>query len=603
MSASRHIGRVGGLAVGLGVGGAVLTGCVAVASADAGTTDSKTVASSSPARGPARTAAAANPRRAAAAVPRTATAAVPSNTGVTPIPSLRSTAARSAVAQASTTAVNPYALPAKPALREIWIALGSSFAGLAQAALRTVGIAAYLGPTTSTLNQTLTVNGYKLVPSSTEMVTSFYPQWAFWPGGPTLVQGQQQYSVVDPKTNEPLGTFDALVSTGSPFTIRSRYVELLVTANDGTNVGTGPGQIPPVGSLIANFDLIAGFGWSYSAMPSSPNDVVSFKLTTPFGDIALPYGFNAAKGIADHTVDNQPIYLGNGYNIAPADPTAEIYVGTSGFLPYYTTVQAHETFNVRDSAGNTVGTFEGVVTPTSDVMGVHTEAILVTANDGINVGTAAGQTPPVGSVFNVMYENSDTTYVLYSSLPDPYGDVVSNIKVDGNTVTNINTFPLNLLNASSPLPVKRLPIAGGYALLPVTPFTPTGVNGLPPREVQIQGYQRFGLYDSAGVLQGTFDANVASEKDMYGNYSQAIMVTGIVDGTAGTGLGDVPPVGSMFNYVYFGNSGFGTYNSAMPSANGAKTSFKFLTPLIDIPTWSTYDASAGLTNVVFANHP
>jgi len=59
----------------------------------------------------------------------------------------------------------------------------------------------------------------------------------------------------------------------------------------------------------------------------------------------------------------------------------------------------------------------------------------------------------------------------------------------------------------------------------------------------------------------------------------------------------------MFNYLYFGNSGFGTYNSAMPSPTGAKTSFKFLTPLIDIPTWSMYDASAGLTNVVFADRP
>ena len=55
--------------------------------------------------------------------------------------------------------------------------------------------------------------------------------------------------------------------------------------------------------------------------------------------------------------------------------------------------------------------------------------------------------------------------------------------------------------------------------------------------------------------------------------------------------------------LYFGTSGFGTYNSAMPSPTGAKTSFKFLTPLIDIPTWSMYDASAGLTNVVFADRP
>ena len=86
--------------------------------------------------------------------------------------------------------------------------------GLAQSGFRAFSIAGYLGPTTSTLNQTLAVNGYNLVPSSTELVTSFYGQWTYWPGGPTLVQGQQQYSVVDPASQENLGTFDALVSTG-----------------------------------------------------------------------------------------------------------------------------------------------------------------------------------------------------------------------------------------------------------------------------------------------------------------------------------------------------------------------------------------------------
>ena len=510
--------------------------------------------------------------------------------------------ARVATTRAATTAVNPIALPPTPALKEIWVAFGSSLVGLGESALRAFGIATYLGPTRSTLNQTLVVNGYNLVPSSTELVTSFYGQWTFWPGGPTLIQGQQQYSVVDPVTQQTVGTFDALVSTGSPFTIRSRYVELLVTANDGINVGTGAGQTPPVGSLIASFDLLGGFGWSYSAMPASPSTAISFKLVTPFGDLPIPFGFDAAKGIADHTVNDQPINLGNGYSIAPADPTGETYVGTSGFLPYYTTVQARDVFNVRDAAGSTVGSFEGVVTPTADVMGVHTQAILVTRVIDGTVGTNPGDVPAVGSVFNVMYEN-DTTSVLYTSLADPYGDVVSNIKFDGTTVTNINTFPLNILDASAPPPVKRLPIAGGYSFLPTSPLTPTGVNGLPPREIQIQGYQEFGLYDSAGVQQGSFTANVATQTDMYGNFSQALLVTEVTDGTAGTAPGDVPPVGSVFNYVYFGNSGFGTYNSAMPSSSGAKTSFTFLTPLIDIPMWSMYDASAGLTGVVFADRP
>ncbi|WP_293310702.1 hypothetical protein [Mycolicibacterium sp.] len=589
------------MAVALGVGVAIVTGCAAIASADAGSPESSaTSVSSSPSRNPVHTGPAQRTKR--PTIPTRQPSAAATAAPARQVRAVSTRTAPRAVAQMTPT-VNPNALPPTPALKEIWVGVASSVMGLAESALRAVGIATYLGPTTSTLNQTLVVNGYNLVPSSTETVTSFYGQWTFWPGGPTLVQGQQQYSVVDPATNQPVGTFDALVSTGSPFNIRSKYVELLVTANDGINVGTGPGQVPPVGSLIASFNLIAGFGWSYTAMPSSPNSVVSFRLTTPFGDIPLPFGFDASKGIADHSVLSQPVYLGNGYSIAPADPAGQIYVGTSGFLPYYTTVQSHGVFNLRDSAGDTVGSFEGVTTPTADVMGVHTQAILVTKVIDGTTGTNSGDVPGVGSVFNVMYENSDTTYVVYSSLTDPYGDVVSNIKVDGATVTNINTFPLNILDASAPPPVKRLPIAGGYSVLPTTALTPTGVNGLPPREIQIQGYQQFGVYDSAGVQRGTFEADVATQRDLYGNYSQAILVTKVIDGTAGTTPGEVPPVGSTFNYLYFGNSGFGTYNSAMPSPTGAKTSFKFLTPLIDIPTWSMYDASAGLTNVVFADRP
>lgn len=495
-------------------------------------------------------------------------------------------------------------MPPKPDLQSIWVSLASAVVGLAQSGIRTGGIASYLGPTHTTLNQTVDFNGYELVPTSTERVTSFYGQWSYWPGGPTLMQGQQQYSVVDPVTKAGLGTFDALVSTGSPFNIRSRYVELLVTGNDGTNVGAAAGQTPPVGSLISRFELIGGFGWSYSATPpepTAPGGVVAFALLTPFGNIPIPFKFNAANGIADHTVDNRPVRLGNGYSIAPASPAGETLTGTSGFLPYYTAVQGREIFDIRDPSGNTVGSFEGVFTPTADVMGVYTQAILVTAVTNGHAGTAAGDVPPVGSVFNVMYQGSDSKYGLYSSLPSPSGDVVSLIFVDGNVTKNIRTFPLDRLDASALPAVPRVPAGNGYSYLPLSPVLPTGVNGLPPREIQVQGYQQFGVYDSAGVLRGSFDADVANQLDMFGIHSHAILVTRHTSGVPGTAAGDVPPVGSLINLVYFGNSGFGTYYSALPSPSGTKVSFRFLTPLIDIPTWSTYDATAGLSSVSFAD--
>lgn len=410
------------------------------------------------------------------------------------------------------------------------------------------------------------------------------------------MQGQQQYSIVDPVTKVRAGTFDALVSTGSPFTIRSKYVELLVTANDGANVGTEAGQVPPVGSLVSRFDLLGGFGWSYSATPptpASPGGVVAFALLTPFGNIPIPFKFNAATGIADHTVDNRPVRLGNGYSIVPASPDGEIITGTSGFLPYYTTVQAREIFEVRDPSGNVVGSFEGVLTPTADVAGVYTQAILVTAVTGGTPGTTAGDVPPVGSVFNVMYEGNDNKYVLYSSLPSPSGDVVSLISVNGDRTRNIRTFPLDRLDASALPVVTRVPAGNGYSYLPISPLLPSGVNGLPPREIQIQGYQQFGVYDPAGVQRGSFDADVSNQLDMFGIRSQAILVTG----NTGAAAGDVPPVGSVINLMRLGNSGFGTYYSALPSPSGTAVSFAFLTPFGDIPTWSTYDATAGLGSV------
>jgi hypothetical protein len=49
---------------------------------------------------------------------------------------------------------------------------------------------------------------------------------------------------------------------------------------------------------------------------------------------------------------------------------------------------------------------------------------------------------------------------------------------------------------------------------------------------------------------------------------------------AGTATGDVPPVGSQFNFYYFGNSGFALFASAIPSPSGdVKKSFKLVTPL------------------------
>lgn len=489
-------------------------------------------------------------------------------------------------------------LPTALASRELRPPIAPYAAGLAMTAILQVALnlaitVADVAPSSPlTATPTLKLNGYNLVPGSTEEITSFYGRWTYLPGAPSMVQGKQQFDVVDPETNEAAGSFDALVSRGDGY----NYVALLVTENDGINVGTEAGQTPPVGSIITKFKL-GPIGWTYSAMPSETGDVVSFKLTTPLGDIPIPLAFDAAAGIADHTFDNRPVRFANGYSFAPADPTAEIITGTSGVLPFFTAIQGNQTFNVYDPDGAVVGSFDGVFTTTSDILGNYTQAVLVTSNDGTNVGTEPGQVPPVGSVYNVCYTGTDTNYLLYSSLPSPSGDVISFIDVSPKRVWNGDYLPL--MNASVAPVVESLSAPGGRTFVPTSAVTPIGINGLPPREVEIQGYRQFAVYDSNGTQIGAFDADVETQWDMLGIHTQAVLVTKVTEGTAGTGDGDVPPVGSVFNYVYFGNSGFGTIQSVVPGPTKDLISFKLVTPLGEMPLYSLRKPAVGRTDVSF----
>ncbi|MCW1960094.1 MAG: hypothetical protein KIH64_016430 [Mycobacterium sp.] len=425
-------------------------------------------------------------------------------------------------------------------------------------------------PSPTTPPRALVLNGFNLVPTSPETLTALYGRWSYFPGGLSMVQGEQQFAVVDPTTSDTVGNFDALVTRALGY----NYVQLLVKSNDGVNVGPGAGQAPPVGSVISTLN-IGPFGLTYTAIPTDSGDLVTTKLQTPFGEIALPVTFDAAKGVADRTVDNRPMDLGNGYSLAPADPDAETLTAVTGFLPIFGAVQGNQVFSVYDSNGVAVGSFDGVFTTTADMSGIHTQALLVTGNDGVNVGTEAGQVPPVGSVYNVFYTTEDDKqFVLYSSLPAPGGDVISLIQGANGTVTQI---PITFINASKEPEVERLSAPGGYTFVPVSDLVPAGVNGLPPREVQVQGYQQFDVFDSAGNKVGRVDADVTNQWDMFGIHSQAIMVTKVTEGTEGSGLGDAPPVGSIYNFVQLVNGRLGTAHSTVPTSYGDVTKFKIVT--------------------------
>lgn len=428
---------------------------------------------------------------------------------------------------------------------------------------------------------TLRLNGFDIVPTSPQEVTSFYGRWAYLPGVPGLIQGRQKFGVIDPKTGVEVGTFDALVARGNGL----GYTQLLVTSTDSANAAAD-GPTPPVGSVISDLRL-GPIGLCYSALARPSGNVVSFAITTPFGNIPVPMPFDYAKGIADHTVDNRPMRLGNGYSIAPADPDGETITGTTGILPGFMTVQGNQSFNVYDSAGHPVGTFDAIFTTTSDLF-FYTQAVMVTANDGTNVGSGPGQVPPVGSVYNVIYLGTDDHFLLYSSLPTTgERSDVSVIRVNKDKVT---ASAITLIDASHPPVSTALVGPGGIAFVPVSALTPSGVNGLPPREVQIQGYQRFDVYDSAGMKIGTVDADVFTQWDAFGVSSRALLITRV---TAGNG---VPPAGSIVNVVSHG--GFGSAHSTVVGMSENLTSFELRTPLGPLPP-AAVRSRAGRTPVSF----
>ena len=447
----------------------------------------------------------------------------------------------------------------------------------------------------TTATPTLVLNGFGVVPDSVEIIDSFTGRWAYWPGQPNMLQGRQDFNLVDPNTGEAVGSFSALVTSGDPTSIGSKYVQMLVTSNDGTNVGTEAGQTPPVGSFISDFSL-GPVGLSYSSMPSPTGDKVSVKLKTPFGSIPLPLTYDASKGIADRTFDNRPMDITGGFSIAPADPEAEKITATIGLLPGFNSVQASQKFGVYDSNGSQVGSFDGLFTTTSDTLGIYTQAIRVTGNDGTNIGTNPGQTPPVGTVYNVAYFGSDKVWLLYSSMPAQSGDVISLKFATAKGVTDLSGLPIPQVsfNASREPAMKPLIAPGGQKFVATSVETPVGVNGLPPRDMQTQGYQQFDVYDFLGRKIGTVDADVQSQWDgTTGTHSKAILITKVTSGDVGTTPLTVPPVGTVMNFIDFGN-GFGITDSVIPQNGVNLNSFQFTTLLGNIPL---------LPSIVPTNHP
>ncbi|HYJ57619.1 MAG TPA: hypothetical protein VEX40_19380 [Mycobacterium sp.] len=444
-----------------------------------------------------------------------------------------------------------------------------------------------------TTNPTMVLNGYHVVATGEPLyVGSFYGMFTNFPGFQGVVQGEQDFDLVDPDNGDVVGSFHGLVSQNNSIGVNKVYTEIVVTeVSDEQLTGTGAGELPPVGSVLASFGT-GLYGTVYSSMPGDDGEnVVSYKRVTRFGTSKIFTPYDAAEDLTDFVSFNRPINTADGFYLKPITPDSAELMSVTGFPPFFTAVQGKQVFGVYDDNDNLVGKFEGLVTVTSDVVGTYTEAVYVTDTlDSGNVGTAAGDTPPVGTVYNVIYFHSDNLFAIYSAKPDDAGNVFSTKFV--NPRGRVTDLDINFDAASAPVR-DTMVVPGEYTLKPIGDKQVIGVNGLPPREAIIQSYQQIEVYDKNGVYLGTVNADRTTQWDVDGNSTEAVLVTGVFDDA---GVGDLPQKGAVFNFDYTGTTGFGQAYYALPGEDGAKDKivYKLVTPFGGIPLFTTYDAAKGL---------
>ncbi|WP_343710310.1 hypothetical protein [Mycobacterium sp.] len=456
-------------------------------------------------------------------------------------------------------------------------------------------------------------------PDSIEAVTGIYEiEGLTLPVKEGSVQGQQLFDVDNTtvgSTTSPdvVGIFDADEATVPS---SGGYQVILVTSDLAGTPGAAAGDVPPVGSVFATVSLGHGFENVYSDLASTTpgGDVISDTLVTPFGQFSIPIPFDAAAGIAADSL-SAAFPVAGGYDIVPDPASTEKLAAIAGVPPLDVTVGGYERFDLDGPTAATgpdvVGTFDTEETDTSDIFGNYTQALLVTADVSGTPGTAAGDVPPVGSVFNTLSSIIPGVENVYSDLASttPGGDVISDVLVTPFGQLRIPmTFDAAAGIATDSLSTAD-PVAGGDEIVPDPASNEqfTGINGLPPLDVVVQGHQLFDV-DAAGTqpdVVGTFAADEANASDIVGISTRTLLVTSDLSGTAGTAAGDVPAVGSMFETLTLGDSGFGNVYSDLASTTpGADViSDTLVTPFGDFAIPSTLDPAAVLADDSFVTLP
>ena len=433
-------------------------------------------------------------------------------------------------------------------------------------------------------------------PSSTEEITGFFGEPATPPAVAGSIQGQQVFEVYDTTTDQTVGTFDADEST-NPSLYGAANELLLVTKDLSGTAGTATGDTPPVGSEIDIANWGDGYETIYSDLASPNGDVITGTLTTPSGTESIPADFDVAAGDSTDSLDAAPVQLTDGYDFAPATADTENFTSVTGVPPVDIDVEANQLFDVYNAASDqATGAFDGDVTNTADIAGNYTEEILVTQDVSGIVGTAAGDTPPVGSIYNLFYLFGDHAYYnLYAVTPSSSGDVISDIVV---TPYGDVTVPLSF-DATAAMTVNSFTIpSDDESIVPVGSEQIYGVNGLPPLNSTAQGYQEFDVDNASGNTIGTFDADVTTQTGIFGNSGEALLVTAD-SGNAGTAAGDLPPVGSEFDVVSYVTGDEKIYSDLVSTTGANVISETLVTPFGDFAIHTTTELAANVADSCF----
>ena len=267
-------------------------------------------------------------------------------------------------------------------------------------------------------------------------------------------------------------------------------------------------------------------------------------------------------------------------------------------------VQGTQEFDVDDPSNTQVGTVVADVANTTVIVGGTNQEILITSDDGYtNVGTAAGNVPPVGSVFDTYTYSSDSS-VVYSDIPTATGDQISftwdtpfgdfDIPTSYDAITTV--VPVSIAGAGTDATGDSL--TGATFVLSGTE-TVDGVNGLPPVDYDLLGTQTFDVDNASGTQIGSFSVDVANSSDFAGNSTQDVLVT--------SSSGDAPAVGSVIDYFFLLGSHDSVYNvySDIPSTTGGADTITdtVVTPLGNSAIPIDFDAAAGLADELDGTSP